>query len=88
MGLTSYGTLQWTQAIAVRKVVGDWAGHNVTPLTKDFVKLVVWSFAIDAPPSCILMHARLNGSAYRNRLLLVDIPRGGKHYFNYSNSHN
>jgi putative ABC transport system permease protein len=65
MGLASYSTLQRTREIGVRKVVGASVAQIVILLSRDFVKLVGWSFIVAVPPSWLLMHVWLNGFAYR-----------------------
>jgi putative ABC transport system permease protein len=65
MGLASYSTIQRTKEIGVRKVVGASVSQIVLLLSKDFLQLVGWSFLVAVPPSWLLMHAWLNGFAYR-----------------------
>jgi len=77
MGLASYSTLQRTKEIGVRKVVGASVGQIVMLLSRDFVKLVGWSFVIAVPPSWFLMHAWLRGFAYRSDSYWWIFPAAG-----------
>lgn len=65
MGLASYSTLQRTKEIGVRKIVGASVGGIVFLLSKDFLKLVGWSFLIAAPLSWYFIDGWLRGFAYR-----------------------
>jgi putative ABC transport system permease protein len=65
MGLASYSTLQRTKEIGVRKIVGASVGSIVFLLSKDFLKLVGWSFLIAAPLSWYFIDGWLQGFAYR-----------------------
>jgi putative ABC transport system permease protein len=78
MGLASYSTLQRTREIGVRKVVGASVAQIVILLSRDFVKLVGWSFIVAVPPSWLLMHVWLNGFAYRiNAYWWIFLAAGG-----------
>lgn len=65
MGLASYSTIQRTKEIGVRKIVGATVGNIVFLLSKDFLKLVAWSFLIAAPLSWYFIKGWLDGFAYR-----------------------
>jgi putative ABC transport system permease protein len=65
MGLASYSTIQRTKEIGVRKIVGASVGSIVFLLSKDFLKLVGWSFLIAAPVAGYLINGWLEGFAYR-----------------------
>jgi putative ABC transport system permease protein len=65
MGLASYSTVQRTKEIGVRKIVGASVGNIVFLLSKDFLKLVGWSFLIAAPVAGYLINRWLQGFAYR-----------------------
>ena len=65
MGLASYSTIQRTKEIGVRKIVGASVGNIVFLLSKDFLKLVAWSFLVAAPAAYYFLHGWLEGFAYR-----------------------
>lgn len=65
LGLASYSTLQRTKEIGVRKIVGASVGQIVILLSRDFLRLVAWSFIVAVPPSWLFMNVWLNGFAYR-----------------------
>ncbi len=65
MGLASYSTIQRTKEIGVRKIVGASVGNIVFLLSKDFLKLVAWSFLIAAPITWYFINGWLQGFAYR-----------------------
>lgn len=65
MGLTSYSTLQRTKEIGIRKVVGASVSQIMFLLSRDFLRLVGWSFLVAAPLSWFFMNGWLRGFAYR-----------------------
>jgi putative ABC transport system permease protein len=68
LGLSAYSTLQRTQEIGIRKVLGASVTGIVGLLSGDFVKLVVIAFVIACPISWMAMHRWLEGFAYRTTL--------------------
>ena len=67
-GLVSYTVEQRTKEIGIRKVMGASVSNIVQLLSKDFLKLVVLSFAIATPVAAYFMHGWLNGFAYRSAM--------------------
>ncbi len=65
LGLASYSTMQRTKEIGVRKVMGASVGNIVNLLSRDFLKLVAFSFIIAAPIAWFFMHKWLQDFAYR-----------------------
>lgn len=65
LGLASYSTIQRTKEIGVRKVMGASVVNIVNLLSKDFLTLVIISFAIAAPVAWYFMYQWLEGFAYR-----------------------
>jgi putative ABC transport system permease protein len=64
-GLSLVTTAQRTKEIGVRKVLGASAGHIVTLLSKDFLKLVLVANLIAWPLAWYAIHTWLEGFAYR-----------------------
>jgi putative ABC transport system permease protein len=64
-GLASYGTLQRTKEIGIRKVIGASAGSITMLLSRDFLTLVGWAFLVAAPLAWFFINKWLEGFAYR-----------------------
>jgi hypothetical protein len=64
-GLVTFIAQQRTKEIGIRKVLGASVSGIVSMLSKDFLKLVVVSFAIASPVAWYFMHQWLQGFAYR-----------------------
>jgi len=67
-GLAAYAAEQRNREIGIRKVLGASITVIVTMLSKDFVKLVIISFAIAAPLAWLTMNKWLQGFAYRQNI--------------------
>ncbi|WP_121812703.1 ABC transporter permease [Mucilaginibacter kameinonensis] len=67
-GLAAYAAEQRNREISIRKVLGASITAIVTMLSKDFVKLVIISFAIAAPLAWLTMNKWLQGFAYRQNI--------------------
>ncbi|QEM12104.1 ABC transporter permease [Mucilaginibacter rubeus] len=67
-GLAAYAAEQRNREIGIRKVLGASITAIVTMLSKDFVKLVIISFAIAAPLAWLTMNKWLQGFAYRQNI--------------------
>lgn len=67
-GLVSYTVEQRTKEIGIRKVMGASVSNIVQLLSKDFLKLVVLSFAIATPVAAYFMQGWLNGFAYHSAM--------------------
>jgi len=65
LGLAAYATQQRTREISIRKVLGASESSIVTMLSKDFLKLVLVSFAIAFPLAWWAMNKWLQDFAYR-----------------------
>ena len=64
LGLASYSTVQRTKEIGIRKVLGASVSGIVNLLSKEFLKLVIISFAIAAPLAWYFMYRWLEDFAY------------------------
>jgi putative ABC transport system permease protein len=64
-GLASYTAQQRTKEIGVRKVLGASVASIVVLLARDFLRLVVFAFAIGAPVAYLAMSRWLDGFAYQ-----------------------
>jgi putative ABC transport system permease protein len=67
--LSAFVTEQRTKEIAIRKVIGSTSIQILVLLSKQFMQLVIVSFAIAIPLSYYAVNAWLKGFAYR-----IDIP--------------
>ena len=67
-GLITYAAEQRTKEIGIRKVLGAGAGHIVSLLSRDFLKLVLVSALIAFPLAWWGMHQWLQGFAYRTTI--------------------
>ncbi|MFT3748479.1 MAG: ABC transporter permease [Agriterribacter sp.] len=67
-GLASLIIAQRTKEVSVRKVLGATMSQLLTLLTKDYIKLLVWSMLIALPLAGYLMHHWLLSYAYRIQL--------------------
>jgi putative ABC transport system permease protein len=67
-GLAAFSAEQRNKEIGIRKVLGASVMNLTTLLSKDFVKLVVVSFAIATPIAVWAMNLWLQGFAYRVEL--------------------
>jgi putative ABC transport system permease protein len=67
-GLAAYAAEQRNREIGIRKVLGASITAIVTMLSKDFVRLVIISFAIAAPLAWLTMNKWLQGFAYRQNI--------------------
>jgi putative ABC transport system permease protein len=65
LGLISFFTIQRTKEIGIRKVLGANITTIVYLLSKDFLKLVLFSIVIAAPIAWYLMNQWLQDFAYR-----------------------
>jgi len=70
LGLASYSTVQRTKEIGIRKVLGASVSGIVNLLSKDFLILVVISFAIAAPLAWYFMYKWLQDFAYHTSISL------------------
>ncbi len=70
LGLASYSTIQRTKEIGIRKVLGSSVSGIVNLLSKDFLTLVIISFAIAAPIAWYFMHQWLQNFAYHTIISL------------------
>ena len=68
LGLASYSTMQRTKEIGIRKVLGASVSGIVNLLSKDFLKLVIISFAIAAPLAWYFMYKWLQDFAYHTNV--------------------
>jgi len=66
--LAAYAAEQRNKEIGIRKVLGASVSAIVGMLSKDFIKLVLVSFAIAAPLAWLVMHKWLQGFAYRQNI--------------------
>lgn len=66
--LAAYAAEQRNKEIGIRKVLGASVSAIVGMLSKDFIKLVLISFAIAAPLAWLVMHKWLQGFAYRQNI--------------------
>ena len=64
-GLASLSAEQRTKEIGVRKALGASGSNIVTLLSKDFLKLVVFSIIIASPIAWTVMHQWLQDFHYR-----------------------
>ena len=67
-GLVTYIAESKTKEIGIRKVLGASANALVILLSKDFLKMVIISFAISFPLSYYMMHGWLQGFAYHSAI--------------------
>ncbi|ASU34859.1 ABC transporter permease [Mucilaginibacter xinganensis] len=67
-GLAAYAAEQRTKEIGVRKVLGASISTIVGMLSKDFIKLVLFSIVLAAPLAWWAMHSWLQGFAYRQNI--------------------
>ncbi|HEY0433403.1 MAG TPA: ABC transporter permease, partial [Chitinophagaceae bacterium] len=65
LGLSSYNILQRTKEVGIRKVLGASTNSVVYILSKDFLLLVIFAFAVAVPVAWWLMHLWLQDFAYR-----------------------
>lgn len=68
LGLASYSTMQRTKEIGIRKVMGASVSNIVNLLSKDFLKLVLLSFAIATPVAGYFMYKWLQDFAYKTSM--------------------
>lgn len=68
LGLASYSTTQRTKEIGIRKVLGASVSGVVNLLSKDFLKLVIISFAIAVPVAWYFMYSWLQNFAYHTSI--------------------
>jgi putative ABC transport system permease protein len=68
LGLVIYITNQRTKEIGIRKIVGASVAQIIVLLSSDFLKLVVWAFAIAVPLAWWGAHSWLNNFAYKTTL--------------------
>jgi putative ABC transport system permease protein len=68
-GLSSFMTIQRTKEVAIRKVLGATVTNITVLLSRDFIMLVLISFAVAAPVSWYLIDQWLQDFAYR-----INIP--------------
>ncbi|WP_454801095.1 ABC transporter permease [Mucilaginibacter phyllosphaerae] len=66
--LAAYAAEQRNKEIGIRKVLGASVSAIVGMLSKDFIKLVLISFAIAAPLAWLVMYKWLQGFAYRQNI--------------------
>jgi putative ABC transport system permease protein len=66
--LAAYAAEQRNKEIGIRKVLGASVSSIVGMLSKDFIKLVLISFAIAAPLAWLVMQKWLQGFAYRQNM--------------------
>ncbi len=64
LGLASFTAEQRTKEIGIRRVLGAPVGNLVMLLSKDFTKLVLWSFLIATPVAYFLMDQWLSKFAF------------------------
>ena len=64
-GLIAFMLEQRRKEISIRRVLGSTAGEIVRLLSKDFLKLIVFSFLIASPIAWYFMHQWLQDFAYR-----------------------
>ncbi|SDF58735.1 putative ABC transport system permease protein [Mucilaginibacter pineti] len=76
-GLAAYAAEQRNKEIGIRKVLGASVSAIVTMLSKDFIKLVLISFAIAAPLAWFAMYKWLQGFAYRQEMQWWMLPAAG-----------
>jgi len=65
VGLSAYSTVQRTKEVAVRKVMGASVAGIVRLLSRDFLRLVIISFAVASPVTWWIMQRWLTDFAYR-----------------------
>lgn len=65
LGLALYSTTQRTKEIGIRKVLGASVSNIVHLLSRDFLKLVIYSFIIATPIAWYFMYKWLEDFAYR-----------------------
>lgn len=75
--LAAYAAEQRNKEIGIRKVLGASVSAIVTMLSKDFIKLVLISFAIAAPLAWFAMYKWLQGFAYRQEVQWWMLPAAG-----------
>ncbi|MEI6614141.1 MAG: ABC transporter permease [Chrysiogenales bacterium] len=68
LGLSSFMAIQRTKEIGIRKVLGASTARILFLLGKDFLQLIVISFAIAAPISYFFMHYWLQSFALRTEM--------------------
>jgi putative ABC transport system permease protein len=68
LGLASYSTVQRTKEIGIRKVLGASVSGIVNLLSRDFLILVIISFAIAAPLAWYFMYKWLQDFAYHTNI--------------------
>lgn len=68
--LASFSTTRRTKEIGIRKVLGASMSGIVALLTKDFLRLIGFSFVLFAPVAYLVMHRWLEGYAHRIELSL------------------
>jgi len=66
--LAAYAAEQRNKEIGIRKVLGASVSAIVGMLSRDFIKLVLISFAIAAPLASLVMYKWLQGFAYRQNI--------------------
>ena len=65
LGLSAYNVLQRSKEIGIRKVMGASIQNLLVLLSKDFLRLVIFSFVIAIPTGWYLMQKWLNDFAFR-----------------------
>ena len=63
-GLVSLIAIQRTKEISIRKVLGATLQQLLSLMTKDFIKLLIWSLIIALPVAAIAMNKWLSSYAY------------------------
>ena len=76
-GLVALITIQRTKEISIRKVLGATLRQLFSLMTKDFLKLLVWSLIIALPVAVIAMNKWLSSYAYHVFLNMVDVFNSG-----------
>ena len=77
LGLASYSTSQRTKEIGIRKVLGASAGSISLLLSKDLLKLVLFSIVIATPIAWFAMNKWLEDFAYRDAISWWVFPLAG-----------
>lgn len=67
-GLVAMILIHKTKEIGIRKVLGASLNQLLSLLTKDLIKLLLWSLVIALPIASILLHKWLNNFAYHTSL--------------------